>query len=154
MQGMQFVMAATSSSSPKLSKKKRPSRKLIRPLRKKQPQKAKPTKQGAKSLDEALITVGYEELARVLKLAYHQAAVGKGRERHAAPQGTFLPFHEQPIVTLPGMFGPGAQAFQITKKLPEACSKGGYHGKQEILGAIVYCAAMYLTLETNDETSS
>ena len=106
---------------------------------------------GVRTLDEALIVVGYEELARVLKLAYAQAAVGKGRERHATPQKTFLPFHKQPIVTLPALYGPGAQAFQISKNLQEACTQGGEHGKNEVLGAIVYCAAMYLTLAEADD---
>lgn len=94
---------------------------------------------------------GYEELERILKLAYEQSARGKGRERHATGPLGFRPWTQQPILEIGRMIGPGYHAGQVQKKVQEAITMYGsknIHGAlQECLGAIVYAAAMYRLLE-------
>jgi hypothetical protein len=90
----------------------------------------------------------YAALERVLRLAYEQSASGKGKERHA-PEGK--PFTSQPILEIGRMVGIGFNAGQAMKKLQEMSrmSARGEHdrAKTEVLGAIVYCASVYLLLE-------
>lgn len=94
---------------------------------------------------------GYEDLERVLTLAYDQSARGKGAERHARGQE----FENQPIRTIPLMLGAhegiGGLAYQIIKKTQESVgmtARGNTaHAKKELLGAIVYAAAAYLHIE-------
>lgn len=95
----------------------------------------------------------YEPLRRVLQEAHDQAANGKGAERHADGQ----PFVEQPIFAISGLpgVGEGFMAGQAIKKVNEAM--GMEHrgqavaAKRELLGAIVYLAALVIYLEKLDE---
>lgn len=92
----------------------------------------------------------YDELEKVLDAAYHQAAHGKGRERHANNK----PWIEQPIFTITNAVGVGFPAGQAIKKLEE--SIGMYERGElgaamaELLGAIVYTAAAFVKLEQED----
>lgn len=81
---------------------------------------------------------GYERLADVLSRAFDQAARGKGKERHA--QG--LPFHDQPMQNLIGLYGPGFAAGQAAKKAQEAMRMSRQAKVHELLGAIVYLAGL------------
>lgn len=87
------------------------------------------------------LVAGYESLADVLVRAYSQAAVGKGKERHANGK----PFDRQPIMELSRLYGPGFAAGQAAKKTQEALgmlSRGETAAAlAELHGAIVYVAA-------------
>jgi len=90
--------------------------------------------------------VGYEPLAGVLREAHDQAAIGKGKERHANAK----PFTEQPILAIGRMCGLGYHTGQIQKKVQEA---GSMHARghndaaiAELLGAINYSAAAILLI--------
>ena len=76
---------------------------------------------------------GYEPLIEILIEALDQAALGKGRERHANDK----PFLEQPMFTIAGHF-PGFCFGQAVKKLTEAQRTGN---EADVLGAIVYTAS-------------
>lgn len=99
------------------------------------------------------IADGYEDLQRVLQLAFDQSANGKGKERHAND----LPFNEQPIMQIGRMVGVGGHTYQICKKAQEATgmvNRGALEAaKAEMLGAIVYAAAAYLLIEGMDHTN-
>ncbi len=92
----------------------------------------------------------YAPLKRVLMTAYNQAAVGKGRERHANSND----FLNQDIMAIARAHGIGFQTGQAEKKVREA------HGmidrtelraaKAELLGAINYLAAAYLLIEEKE----
>ena len=90
---------------------------------------------------------GYDSLSKVLGAAYHQAAGGKGKERHARGK----PFDKQPIMEISRMVGPGYATGQAMKKLQEAKSmmdRGQLAAaKAEALGAINYAAAFFLLIE-------
>jgi hypothetical protein len=90
---------------------------------------------------------GYEELARILALAYRQSARGKGAVRHADGK----PWHEQPIITTTQAVGYGFPAGQAMKKIGEArgmMERGETEAAiQELLGAITYTAAAVKYLE-------
>lgn len=86
---------------------------------------------------------GYEKLEDVLHRAFEQAALGKGKERHANGK----PFHEQPIAIGAQHFGIGATLFQVFKKCEEAQRLPTDAAVRELLGAIVYCAATINELE-------
>jgi len=100
-------------------------------------------------------TPGYEALARVLTLAYSQSAHGKGANRHAKNR----PFHAQPITAIPhllgGDLGTGGLAYQVIKKTQEAATMAERElynpSKHELLGAIVYAAALYLFVEAQQQ---
>lgn len=85
---------------------------------------------------------GYEQLAEVLEAAYHQAARGKGAERHADG----LPFHQQPMQTGSDLLGTDAGlAFQAIKKIREGRKFEEFDRlERELLGAIVYVAGMII----------
>jgi hypothetical protein len=89
---------------------------------------------------------GYEDLRRVLELAYSQAARGKGKERHADGRA----FVDQPIMLIQEMIGPGFGLGQACKKLQESQRLEWSHAQNELLGAIVYIAAAYLHREKNN----
>ena len=93
---------------------------------------------------------GYDILSNVLGAAYHQAARGKGKERHARDK----PFDKQPIMEISRMVGPGYATGQAMKKLQEAKSmmdRGQFAAaKAEALGAINYTAAFYLLIEETE----
>lgn len=110
----------------------------------------------------------YADLARVLTLAYSQAAHGKGQERHAGQEARA--FSEQPINTIPQaksfLVGLGGLSFQIEKKSGETdrmCERADEQSRlsamdnraeetihaalKETLGVMVYAAAKYLHIE-------
>lgn len=109
------------------------------------------TKKPTSAISDFDSVEGYGDLARVLALAYGQAAVGKGKERHSAGK----PFALQPIMQIPeGMSfagGIGGLSYQITKKNGEAdrmCDRAAYAAAmKEMLGVINYAAAKYLHIE-------
>lgn len=64
---------------------------------------------------------GYERLADVLQRAYDQAALGKGKERHANGKA----FHKQPMQDLIRLHGVGFATGQASKKAGERVGGGG-----------------------------
>lgn len=88
-------------------------------------------------------TAGYEALAGVLLRAYHQAASGKGKERHA----NGLPFDQQPIMRIARVRGTGFLLGQADKKSEEAMGLPPGRDVAELLGAIVYLSAAVLHIE-------
>lgn len=97
--------------------------------------------------DHRRIEREYHSLKGVLDRAYHQAAYGKGSERHADGQ----PFHEQPIMQIAASHGIGFLTGQAEKKMREAIGmlKRGQHeaAQRELLGAIVYAAAAHIHID-------
>ena len=93
---------------------------------------------------------GYDSLSTVLGAAYHQAAGGKGKERHA--RGKL--FDKQPIMEISRMVCPGYTTGQAMKKLQEAKSMMDRDqfaaAKAEALGAINYAAAFFLLIEETE----
>ena len=94
---------------------------------------------------------GYQILRDVLDCAYDQAVTGKGEERH----GLGRKFPDQHIVSYPRERGTmEGLMFQVKKKMEEAVDlfKNGDAGKAEedLLGAIVYLAAMVIFIEERD----
>ena len=95
---------------------------------------------------------GYENLERILKLAFDQSARGKGKARHASSPVGDRPWDEQPILAISRMVGPGYAAGQVQKKVQEAVTMSGNTANldaamAEALGAIVYSAALYKIFE-------
>lgn len=87
---------------------------------------------------------GYEQLANVLQDALDQAQAGKGSQRHANGK----PFLEQPIITDGRACGLAGPAFQARKKILEALRcPDEERAVQDLLGAIVYTAAMVILKE-------
>lgn len=88
---------------------------------------------------------GYEHLARVLRMAHDQAALGKGRVRHS----NGLAFTDQPMLTINRTLGSiDGMLFQASKKAAEA--RGLPTQEQaiaELLGAINYLAGAVLLVE-------
>lgn len=92
------------------------------------------------------VVKGYEELERVLQMAYDQASKGKGKERHADSE----PFHKQAIMQISKDVGIGFPLGQAIKKLRESarCYKDTpQRAIADILGAINYAAAAVLLIE-------
>ena len=87
--------------------------------------------------------VAYEDLRIILEMAYDQSARGKGVERHANQ----LPWRDQPINTITQSVGLGFPAGQAVKKVTESLGmvkRNEYlAARREVLGAIVYLAALY-----------
>lgn len=102
---------------------------------------------------EIRIPHGYELLFSILREAFQQAAEGKGKERHAGG----LPWKDQPILSMARLLkSPAGPAQQVIKKTQEACvsmrNRNDYKAaKAEMLGAIVYAAAVYRFLEEEEE---
>lgn len=87
---------------------------------------------------------GYQPLANVLQDALDQAQAGKGSQRHANGK----PFLEQPIITDGRACGLAGPAFQARKKILEALRcPDEERAVQDLLGAIVYTAAMVILKE-------
>ena len=85
--------------------------------------------------------LGYEELEEVFSDAFHQAAYGKGAERHAND----LPFHEQRMQTISKTLeSDKGMAFQVIKKLTEGLQLDHDRREKELLGAIVYLAGIVI----------
>lgn len=99
----------------------------------------------------------YGELERILKLAFNQAANGKGKERHATGPVGFRPWHQQPILENARQVGPGGPALQVMKKSQESVTMAGNRNfsgaKAEALGAIVYAAALFKLYEEMENAS-
>ena len=90
--------------------------------------------------------LGYESLAKVLGRAYEQAAVGKGKVRHAKDQ----PFHKQVMQVGAAQFGVGALLFQAFKKAEESQRLDTDAAVNELLGAINYLAGAVIAIESQD----
>jgi hypothetical protein len=91
----------------------------------------------------------YIKLEGVLRDAYEQASYGKGKERHAND----LPFHQQRILGITRNLGTAqGLAYQVQKKTLEALDMKTFaQQKRELLGAIVYVAAMIIYMEEQDQ---
>lgn len=90
---------------------------------------------------------GYECLQRVLVRAYHQAASGKGAQRHASG----MPFDEQPMQTIQQLVGTGFATGQAMKKLQEASRMEPTSAVRELLGAINYIAGTIIFIENSQK---
>jgi len=105
----------------------------------------------AKTSTATLPAGPYAHLQRILALALAQAATGKGKERHAASPVGQRDWHDQPILSIARMVGPGGHAYQVAKKAQESVTMAGnknFSGaKAEALGAIVYAAGLYKLYE-------
>lgn len=95
-----------------------------------------------------LYAPGYERLAGVLSLAFHQAAFGKGNQRHAAPGERF---EDQVILQGAERFGTGALLFQAFKKSEESQRLEPGPAINELLGAIIYLAAAVIKISNDVE---
>lgn len=93
-----------------------------------------------------LTVPGYEDLAGVLRQAYHQAAGGKGADRHAGGQ----PFDAQPMQTICDLVGRGFALGQAIKKIQESQRMEPDAAKRELLGAIVYLAGAIIHIERSE----
>lgn len=93
----------------------------------------------------------YEDLARILNMAYDQAASGKGKERHANGK----PFDRQPIMEIARMTGLAYHTGQAMKKIQEAHKLLKIKGKEaairELLGVEVYVAAAIKLIEEMED---
>jgi len=91
---------------------------------------------------------GYESLVDVLRMAYEQAANGKGNERHA----NGLPFDDQPMQVISELLDtPFGMAFQAIKKVQEGLRLPTKERQiAEILGAINYLSGIVVYLNKND----
>ena len=86
---------------------------------------------------------GYESLAQVFRDAYAQAAVGKGRERHADSK----PFDQQPMQDLIRLHGVGFATGQASKKAQESQRMAPDAAVRELRGAMVYLAGAVIALQ-------
>lgn len=92
--------------------------------------------------------IGYECLRDVLREALDQAAMGKGKERHANDR----PFDRQPMQELSDMLNtPAGLIFQACKKATEGQRLGGDRAIREWLGAINYLAGAIIYLRRHSE---
>lgn len=91
----------------------------------------------------------YHELARVLVDAYEQAAIGKGKERHANDRA----FRDQPIHRTSDLLqSDDGLNFQIIKKIEEAKRLSPQAAYNESLGAIVYTSAVAMRYQSRIES--
>lgn len=104
---------------------------------------------------------GYESLFRILRKAHDQAALGKGKERHAND----LPFGAQPMQGIGFLLHSSeGMLYQAMKKIQEAntvleqgrrsqdpavVDAGKRFAERELLGAIVYTAGALLFEEAH-----
>ncbi len=86
---------------------------------------------------------GYEELLKALVGAYDQAAIGKGKERHATGE----PFEEQICCYLLRHTGISGAVFQTCKKALESIRLPYPANINELRGAINYAASAIIELE-------
>lgn len=80
-------------------------------------------------------------LSNVLSEAFDQAALGKGRERHAEDK----PFEEQPIMWIERHFA-SFQLGQAVKKIHESQRLDTDGAVAELLGAIIFISAHIISL--------
>lgn len=96
----------------------------------------------------------YASLYSVLKDALHQAAAGKGKERHANDD----PFERQSICEITRKHGLAFATGQAAKKLEESHRllqlRGAEAAINEILGAINYAAAAVIVLREGEKSES
>lgn len=91
---------------------------------------------------------GYEALAIALQNAYFRAATGKGRTRHGAHG---IDFDKQEICQELRNFKTIAPAaFQARKKIKESFRLPREEQINELLDAIVYCAAAVIVLKEDE----
>jgi hypothetical protein len=81
-------------------------------------------------------------LREVLQMAYAQAIVGKGKERHAEDK----PFEDQVWASITRAVGIGFPTGQALKKWNEAKRLSKDSAIRELLGAINYIAMAIITL--------
>jgi hypothetical protein len=91
--------------------------------------------------DSFVVPQGYEKLFNVFANAMHQAAKGKGRERHATDE----PFERQQMCRITRAVGLGYPIGQATKKAEESM-RLGKAGPFEILGAINFLAGAFIVM--------
>lgn len=85
--------------------------------------------------------VGYESLARILCEVMHQAAIGKGAQRHADSN----PFERQPTLGYARKYNsPVGLLCQIMKKLDEYDRLDGVARRRELIGVMVYVAMLII----------
>lgn len=91
----------------------------------------------------------YQSLCDVLFGALHQAAYGKGRERHANDE----PFERQRMQVISDQVGSvSGMAYQVVKKVTEALNMPTVEQQErELYGAINYTAGMLIWLKRHDE---
>jgi hypothetical protein len=92
----------------------------------------------------------YDELRRVLKGAYDQAATGKGKERHATDEA----FEDQKICVISRWISGSPVAgvlFQAIKKAIESSRLPKDRAIRELQGAINYLAAAIILLEEQED---
>lgn len=89
----------------------------------------------------------YDKLEEVLEAAFKQASEGKGRERHANGAS----FEDQHLLQITRTVGAGFPHGQAMKKMLEAdmmAGRGEFEAaRAELLGAIVYLAALIIYIE-------
>ena len=102
--------------------------------------------QNKRTTGEASMTpAAYLGLQSVLDRAFHQAAFGKGAERHAQAQA----FEQQPMQKLIDLYGVGFALGQAGKKMQESQRLEHDAAIRELLGAIVYIAGAIVHKEAN-----
>src|SRR5690625_1078705 len=91
---------------------------------------------------------GYERLAAVFQDAHDQAALGKGKERHANGE----PFHEQRMQKVSRTQGNAyGMAFQVQKKMLEGLEMADREAcRRELLGALNYLAGIVIYLDDQE----
>lgn len=80
----------------------------------------------------------YQSLMQVFEEAVNQAALGKGKDRHARENE---PFEDQVICEVARRLSTDYDLGQAVKKIYESKRLGGELGISELLGAINYIAA-------------
>lgn len=100
--------------------------------------------------DTYVVPDGYELLFNVFVNALHQAANGKGRERHATP----VPFQMQSSCCIARDVGIAFPLGQAIKKAKECQRLAGVRSMVEILGSINYLAMAYIVLSEAVEAGS
>jgi hypothetical protein len=102
------------------------------------------TEESVRSVTEPLGVEGYDGLLTVLRRAFLQAAVGKGKERHA----NSLPFEAQPMQMINRLLGSqDGHLYQAIKKIQESKRLPRDRAVAELLGAINYLAGAVIVLE-------
>lgn len=91
---------------------------------------------------------GYERLAAVFQDAHDQAALGKGKDRHANGE----PFHEQRMQKVSRTQGNAyGMAFQVQKKMLEGLEMADREAcRRELLGALNYLAGIVIFLDDQE----
>lgn len=93
------------------------------------------------TMKDILAPVGYESLARILCEVMHQAALGKGAQRHADSN----PFEHQPTLGYARKYNsPVGLLCQIMKKLDEYDRLDGVARRRELIGVMVYVAMLII----------